>query len=271
MIDDDRGALYENIYLNDFQNLNRPIHIWQKESRGSPALEDLSQYDIVIWYTGDAASDHLQPEDITALLDYLDEGGYLFLTGQGLAGEMDAEDPTFLEKYLHCQYIKKHQSNIHEGMTNSPIGNGIKVLTTVTPYQANQILPVDGARAEFKYGFTPDYISALSYAGYHKVVFFAWNYEGISNDHTDNGYAIRDTVLARILDFFPEFRCGDVDDDVLINIIDVVFLINYLYKSGAAPDPLKGADVNRSGDINILDVVHIINHLYKNGLALNCP
>ncbi|MCP4704489.1 MAG: hypothetical protein GY865_07750, partial [candidate division Zixibacteria bacterium] len=41
-----------------------------------------------------------------------------------------------------------------------------------------------------------------------------------------------------------EWDCGDVDGTPDINILDIVFLINYKYKSGPAPDPLESADVN---------------------------
>jgi len=63
----------------------------------------------------------------------------------------------------------------------------------------------------------------------------------------------------------PGYICGDVDDDELINILDIVFLINFIYKSGAAPEPIESGNVNSDEAINILDVVHLINFVYKSG------
>jgi len=68
-----------------------------------------------------------------------------------------------------------------------------------------------------------------------------------------------------------DWICGDIDDDEAINILDIVNLINYLYKNGTAPDPPESADVNSDEMINILDVVYLINYLYKSGPDLNCP
>ena len=65
--------------------------------------------------------------------------------------------------------------------------------------------------------------------------------------------------------------CGDVSHDGIVNIIDVVYIINYKYKGGPPPEPLSIANVNSDGDINILDIVCIINFKYKGGPALNCP
>jgi hypothetical protein len=66
------------------------------------------------------------------------------------------------------------------------------------------------------------------------------------------------------------FTCGDTDGDDMVNILDIVYLINYLYKGGAAPEPVISADADGDGSINILDVVYIINYIYKNGAALIC-
>jgi len=69
--------------------------------------------------------------------------------------------------------------------------------------------------------------------------------------------------------------CGDVDNSDAINILDVTYLVNYLYKSG--PDPDCGTsysgicgDVDNSGTINILDVTYLINYLYKGGPEPDC-
>ncbi|SYZ71862.1 exported hypothetical protein [Candidatus Zixiibacteriota bacterium] len=65
--------------------------------------------------------------------------------------------------------------------------------------------------------------------------------------------------------------CGDLDGSGVLNILDISFLIQYLYKHGPEPDDINMADVNNSGAINILDVAHLINYLYKSGPALDCP
>ena len=43
------------------------------------------------------------------------------------------------------------------------------------------------------------------------------------------------------------------------------------YKGGPAPVPLESADVNNDGELNILDVVYIINYKYKEGPEPECP
>lgn len=69
----------------------------------------------------------------------------------------------------------------------------------------------------------------------------------------------------------PAFICGDTDSSGAVNILDVTRLIDYLYKGGAAPDPIESGDVNNSGSINLLDVTRLINYLYKDGPPPQCP
>ena len=61
------------------------------------------------------------------------------------------------------------------------------------------------------------------------------------------------------------FICGDCNEDEDINILDIVYLINYIYKNGPPPIPWESGEVDGDGMINILDVVYLINYIYKNG------
>jgi len=63
---------------------------------------------------------------------------------------------------------------------------------------------------------------------------------------------------------------GDVNVDGVIDLGDVVYLINYLYKGGLAPDPLEAGDCNCDGVVDLGDVLHLINYLYKGGPAPGC-
>jgi hypothetical protein len=61
------------------------------------------------------------------------------------------------------------------------------------------------------------------------------------------------------------FVRGDANSDGVINVSDVVYLINYLFISGPAPDPIQAGDVNCDGNVNASDVVYLINYLFIGG------
>jgi len=79
-----------------------------------------------------------------------------------------------------------------------------------------------------------------------------------------------DGLTATYLFCESPYVCGDANGDESVNILDITFLINYLYKDGPAPDPWEKVDVNGTGDVNILDITYLINYLYKDGPAPQC-
>ena len=61
------------------------------------------------------------------------------------------------------------------------------------------------------------------------------------------------------------FVGGDSDGDLVVSISDAVFVINYIFASGAAPSPYEAADSNCDGVVNISDAVYLINFIFAGG------
>ena len=61
---------------------------------------------------------------------------------------------------------------------------------------------------------------------------------------------------------FTDVIAGDANSDGIVNLGDLVYLINYLYKSGQPPSPLSLGDFKPDGEVNLGDVVALINYLY---------
>jgi hypothetical protein len=66
------------------------------------------------------------------------------------------------------------------------------------------------------------------------------------------------------------FACGDANHDGRLNLLDVSFIINDLYRGGPDPEEPQAADVNSDGKINLLDISYIINYMYRGGPAPDC-
>ncbi|MCP4703345.1 MAG: hypothetical protein GY865_01945, partial [candidate division Zixibacteria bacterium] len=60
---------------------------------------------------------------------------------------------------------------------------------------------------------------------------------------------------------------GDTNSDDNIDILDIVQIINYVYKDGPDAIPPHVANVNGDQSIDILDIVYLINYIYKGGPA----
>lgn len=62
-------------------------------------------------------------------------------------------------------------------------------------------------------------------------------------------------------------KTGDANGDGVTDAGDVVFLVNYLYRDGLAPAPLRLGDPTADCTVNAGDVVFLINFLFKGGPA----
>jgi hypothetical protein len=58
---------------------------------------------------------------------------------------------------------------------------------------------------------------------------------------------------------------GDVNQDEVIDIGDIVYLISYVFYSGTAPVPLEIGNVNCDEEIDIGDIVYLINYVFYGG------
>ncbi len=77
--------------------------------------------------------------------------------------------------------------------------------------------------------------------------------------------------LAPNADICAACLCGDANGTGTINISDAVYVINYIFGGGPAPNPICLGDANGTGSVNISDAVYIINFIFGGGPAPFCP
>ncbi|MGB3093708.1 MAG: dockerin type I domain-containing protein, partial [Candidatus Zixiibacteriota bacterium] len=66
-------------------------------------------------------------------------------------------------------------------------------------------------------------------------------------------------------------NCGDANDDGVVNVGDVVYLVSYLYKGGPEPvAPTERGDANNDCIINVGDVAYLVTYIYKGGPQPEC-
>ncbi|MGB2769086.1 MAG: dockerin type I domain-containing protein, partial [Candidatus Zixiibacteriota bacterium] len=69
--------------------------------------------------------------------------------------------------------------------------------------------------------------------------------------------------------YFQALR-GDTDGDGVIDVLDIIYLITYLYKNGSAPQSSEVGNVNCDEVVDIGDVVYLINYVLKEGPPPDC-
>jgi len=99
-----------------------------------------------------------------------------------------------------------------------------------------------------------------------------WNQDQLFVDVCDNHGG--DTLAHYHVEVFdPEYTCicGDANDDLIIELGDVLYLISYLYKGGLPPeDPIERGDANNDCQINLGDLTYLIAYFYRGGYCPEC-
>ncbi len=87
------------------------------------------------------------------------------------------------------------------------------------------------------------------------------------------GYETGDTVLMMNrngqleLMLAPNYIVGDANHDSEINLGDVVYLVNYVFKEGPSPIPFYSGNANSDGMVNLGDAVYLVNYIFRDGPA----
>ena len=62
------------------------------------------------------------------------------------------------------------------------------------------------------------------------------------------------------------FLVGDANNNKVLDVSDVIYIIAYLFKGGSVPIPdILAGDTNCDGDVTVTDVIYLINYLFKGG------
>jgi hypothetical protein len=68
-----------------------------------------------------------------------------------------------------------------------------------------------------------------------------------------------------------QFQRGDTNSDGNLELTDVIFLLEYLFRRGEVPSCRKAADANDDGRLDIVDPIGILKYLFRNAAPLPEP
>jgi hypothetical protein len=302
-VDDDGGNSYESYIMTALDSVGVLYDVWTRETDGCPPDTVFEQYQSVVWSTGPDYGGLSNPTTLDAtdearLMTYLDNGGSLLLSSQDLL--LDHNPDVFITDYLHVAGHNDDEGvNSVSGVTDDTISDGMAFSLNYPFYNFSDhvypgaeaagifyetskgsVLPRPGVQLDQYAGdiAAPVNYCALRYPAsgpsVYKVAFFTFPIEAVpgSGTYPNNRY----TLMRRIMNWFgigreaPEFAHGDANGDKIVDVGDIVFLVNFLYKGDAPPNPWEAGDANCDGEVDLGDVVYLVNYLYKGGNPPPC-
>lgn len=148
IVNDHPQRKYSEYFSDALDSLRVTYHVWKTfESALLPppvsSMNSLFNYDIMIWFTGEATSSSLlsvaKARDSLAI--FLDNGGNLFLTGQNVAEKL--QSTSFLSDYLHVSYGGNSTSLLASPVSGNPITSGMGALLLNGTESANNQISMD--------------------------------------------------------------------------------------------------------------------------------
>ncbi|MFQ6093721.1 MAG: dockerin type I domain-containing protein [bacterium] len=120
------------------------------------------------------------------------------------------------------------------------------------PYDITYPLLLNGSSVGATYGVAQDY-------------YFVIDREGIVQYRSTGGLGQRydeETIIDKIEELLAACSKGDVDLNGEVNVLDVVFAVNFILDQ-VQPDSAQfcAADFNGDGTVNVLDLVGIVNKI----------
>ena len=119
LVDDDNGDNTETSFVEGMDSLNISYEILDRMITPLDNLT-LDLRDIVIWNTGSADGNGLSAVEKQVIMDYLDSGKNLFLSGSHIGEEL--ADSELLNNYLEMRYAGFRTGGILRGVDGDPVG-----------------------------------------------------------------------------------------------------------------------------------------------------
>src|SRR4030066_154661 len=129
--------------------------------------------------------------------------------------------------------------------------NGDGIILKAENFPANSNF-FDSGNGAGSFSFSPD----TTQAGVYNVRFMA----------SDGG--LNDTPMVQITGANCTAKAGDTNANNQINLGDIVYLVNFVFKGGAAPSPVCRGDANGSGGaLSLPDIIYLVNFVFKGTAA----
>ncbi len=211
LVDDDDGDNHQQFFTYALDEAGYPYDTWEVISQGAPVYDDIANYRILIWTTGDEYEGTLTSADKTNISQYLDAGGNLFISSQDYLYEHGTD--AFATDYLHVDWFSNDVGvSAITGVNGDPISDGLSYTLTYPSGFSNwsdDILPDAEATGVFtNSGYTEKAVGAVDYYGCirypasgnatFKTVFFAVPFEAFPLGGGST------TVMERTIEWFNE-------------------------------------------------------------------
>jgi hypothetical protein len=235
LVDDDDGDIFETWY-EEALTATAGNYMWGRWDAHADSLDAayFTGLDAVIWFTGNIFQDGhtISAADQEMLSAFLDNGGKLFLSGQGIGFDIRL-DP-FFSDYLHAHYDRNYPTGVNvSGVTDDPISDGMSFSLSGGDGASNQtrqaaISPADANSTVFlEYDSSAFHAGLRTVANNFRIVYLGFGFEAV------NSAAARTALMQNSLDWLFGIEAAD---DGRTLLIPAKFALGYNYPNPFNPE-----------------------------------
>jgi hypothetical protein len=174
--------------VTEFQNVlsaTYRVDTWFTVDGGELDLDELQEYDAIIWTTGDYWDDSISEHNAKLLTEYINAGGNLLLSGASIG--FDWDHTTFLTEIAHADYLTvAEQRDLEVALPDHPIAKGFTEGQVVAfgetpsgePLDVDVVAHTPNARVIFQRGTGSPQAGAASVIAYEddrsKIAYYAF-------------------------------------------------------------------------------------------------
>ena len=284
LVDADPAGVVLASWTDALTGLGQSYRVWRVAQDGSPRLNTLKEYGIVVWAGGQSGA--LSEAQQATLQGYLQAGGHLLLSGQRLAL---AQPPTpFLASregaplttsataatalspfFTNDLHFTAPQTQSASGLSGADFLSGLTLNLTGADRVAyaqdpTALTPNLGGASLLRYGPGAG-TAAVAYAdNTRRLVVLGFGLE------TVNGAADRQVLLSRVVRWLGcPGDCvlgGDVNRDGGVNAGDAQLVASSWLRTTGSPDYVRHHDLDGNGRVDVVDIT-----LITRAWGLTCP
>jgi len=207
LVNRDIDSTHADYYKVELEDEVFPYYHWRSSDLGVISGRT-SDFETVIYFTGNRQDETIPPEDQVELREALTAGRNVFVTGQYIAG--DLQDVPFLSEFLHATFLDDSIGTpLVEGIEGDDIFDGMSMLLMGNRGANNQrgrsgVGAVDDGIACAAYQNRIDTAAAVRWEDESgaKGMFFAFGFEGISGSVGST----RNEILVSVLEWMNTTR-----------------------------------------------------------------
>ncbi|MCK5772991.1 MAG: hypothetical protein KAH57_04325, partial [Thermoplasmata archaeon] len=202
-VDDDDGADHDSYFKAALNRTDHRYFEWDIYDSGPIGYANLSLYDVVIWATGDRASNTLTTTDQANLIDYLNGSGRLYLSSQDLFFDITSNTDgavtnTFVNDFLEITSV---DNDVNYGsvqgrsgdIITDPLGT-VSLSVPYTNYGDEFTIGAEGSSMLTNPSSGNDVGVKVDNESF-RVVFTSFGFEGIQRSNSTKGSEFMERTL----------------------------------------------------------------------------